>query len=56
VARSIAEEAWFHIYPIATVDDGLPLLTGLTAEEIHRRIDARLQRFYELAARARASQ
>jgi hypothetical protein len=53
VARSIAEEAWFHIWPISTVDEGLVLLTGLPAEEIHQRVDARLKRFHERAARSR---
>jgi predicted ATP-dependent protease len=55
VARSIAGEGWFHIFPIATVDEGLALLTGLPAEEVHRRVEARLQRFAALAARGRGA-
>ncbi len=49
VARSIADDGWFTVWPIGTVDDGIPLLTGLTAAEFHARVDRRLQRFYELA-------
>src|SRR5262249_21229822 len=53
VARSIAEEAWFHIWPISTVDEGLLLLTGLPEEEIRRAVDARLRGVYERAMRGR---
>jgi predicted ATP-dependent protease len=51
VAASIAGEGWFHVWPIAEVDEGLELLTGLPAGEIHARADRRLQQFYELAQR-----
>jgi predicted ATP-dependent protease len=48
VAAAIAEEGWFHIWPISTVEEGLLLLTGVSADEIHRRVDQRLQGFYEV--------
>ncbi len=51
VARSIAAEGWFHIWPISTVDEGLQLLTGLPAAAIHERVGQRLKRFHELATR-----
>ncbi len=51
IARSIAAEAWFHIWPISTVDEGLPLLTGLAASVVHERVEQRLKRFHELATR-----
>jgi predicted ATP-dependent protease len=51
VARSIAAEGWFHIWPISTVDEGLPLLTGLPAAVIHERVQQRLKRFHELVTR-----
>jgi predicted ATP-dependent protease len=49
VAQVIAAEGWFHVWPIATVDEGIPLLTGLSASAIHERVDATLARYYELA-------
>ncbi|MFI5272387.1 MAG: AAA family ATPase [Ktedonobacterales bacterium] len=53
VARSIAEEGWFHVWPVATVEDGLAILTGVAAPAIHARVDERLKRFYELTRRTR---
>lgn len=53
VAYSIAQEGWFSIWPIATVDEGLPLLMGVPADQIHARVNARLKRFYELATQSR---
>jgi predicted ATP-dependent protease len=55
VAESIAGEDWFHIWPIKDTDEGLPLLTGLPATEIHARADRRLARFYEAASRHAAT-
>jgi predicted ATP-dependent protease len=52
IAASIAHDGWFHVWPIQHVDEGLPLLTGAAAAEIHSRVDRRLQRFYELALQA----
>ena len=49
VAASIANDGWFSVWPAAAVDEALPLLTGLSATEIHTRVDRRLQRFAELA-------
>jgi len=48
----------FHLYPVATIDDGLPMLTGLAAgqrcpdmwyplDSVNGRVDARLRRFAE---------
>jgi lon-related putative ATP-dependent protease len=34
----------FHVWTAASVDDGLPLLTGLCADEVHRRVADRLAR------------
>jgi predicted ATP-dependent protease len=50
VIAAIAEDGWFHLWPIRTLDDGIPLLFGLPAADLHARVDARLQRFFELAA------
>ncbi|HEX6122756.1 MAG TPA: S16 family serine protease, partial [Ktedonobacterales bacterium] len=48
VMTAIAEEGWFHLWPIRTIDEGIPLLFGLPAATLHARVDQRLQRFYEL--------
>ena len=50
VADAIAREGWFHIWPINTVDDALPILTGAPAAEIAARVAQRLQRFHEIGA------
>jgi hypothetical protein len=55
VAASIADEGWFHVWPIQHVDEGLPLLTGVSAAEVHAQVDRQLQRFYELALQAGAA-
>jgi hypothetical protein len=49
VARAIAAEAWFHIWPIVHVDDGIPLLTSMTAADFHARVESTLDRYYRLA-------
>ena len=36
------EDGKFHIYAIETIDEGIALLTGKTAEEIHTAVDERL--------------
>ncbi|HEX9036108.1 MAG TPA: AAA family ATPase [Ktedonobacterales bacterium] len=46
VAEAIIHEGWFHIWLINTVDDALPILMGLSAQEIHARVEQRLQRFH----------
>ncbi|MBF6590540.1 MAG: AAA family ATPase, partial [Ktedonobacterales bacterium] len=56
VAESIAHEGWFSIWPISTIDEGIPLLTGLPAEDAHARVDRRLQRFYELGRASTSAQ
>ncbi|HKT37039.1 MAG TPA: AAA family ATPase, partial [Ktedonobacterales bacterium] len=53
VAYSIAQEGWFSIWLISTVDEGIPLLMGVPAEQIHARVNDRLKRFYELATQSR---
>ena len=53
VADSIEREGWFAVWPISTVDQGLALLTGVPAEQIHARVAARLQRFTAIERRAR---
>lgn len=55
VAYSIAQEGWFSIWPISMVDDGIPLLMGIPADQIHARVNERLRRFYELASASRAT-
>ena len=48
----------FHLYPVATIDDGLPILTGVAAgqrcaevwyppDSVNARVDAQLRRFAE---------
>jgi predicted ATP-dependent protease len=54
VARSIAEDGWFHVWPIATVDEGLELLTGRSANEVHKLVARRLRAFYEQSLGGRA--
>ena len=53
VASSIAREGWFHVWPVATVDEALSLLTGLPADQVHARVDERLGRFHQQALLAR---
>lgn len=48
-AASIANDGWFHIWPVATVDEAIPLLMGLPAATIHQRVEQRLKRFHEMA-------
>ncbi|HEY7983407.1 MAG TPA: AAA family ATPase [Ktedonobacterales bacterium] len=51
IADDIASGGWFHIWPVATVDEALPLLTGLSASAIHARVARTLRRFTELVER-----
>jgi lon-related putative ATP-dependent protease len=46
--REAVARGRFHIYPVSTVDQGLELLTGMPAEEIHSRSRANLAVFQEL--------
>jgi predicted ATP-dependent protease len=39
----------FAVYPVRTVDEGIALLTGLAAEEVHARVEQRLNDFAERA-------
>jgi lon-related putative ATP-dependent protease len=42
-------EGRFAVYPVSTVDEGVELLTGVPAPEIHARVEARLEEFAEQA-------
>jgi len=53
IADSIARGGWLHVWPVGTVDEAMELLTGLPAAEIHKRVNARLKRFHDLAVRSR---
>ena len=37
----------FHIYPVATIDEGLPVLTGVDPGAANRLVDAQLRRYAE---------
>ena len=37
----------FHIYAVRTIDDGLPILTGVDARTINSRVDAQLRHYAE---------
>jgi predicted ATP-dependent protease len=39
----------FAVYPVRTVDEGIALLTGLAADTVHARVEARLSEFAEKA-------
>lgn len=51
VVNSIAEEGWFNVWPLQNVDDGLPILTGMSAREVHTRVARQLRRYNEIALR-----
>jgi hypothetical protein len=53
VAASIANEGWFHIWPVATVDEAIPFLMGVPAAAVHERVERRLKRFHEMARASR---
>ena len=44
-----AEEKKFAVYAVRSVDEGVALLTGLPAAEVHARVEARLAEFAEKA-------
>ncbi|MCX7780676.1 MAG: AAA family ATPase [Negativicutes bacterium] len=37
----------FHIYPVKTIDEGIEILTGMPAEEVHRRVQKKLETYTE---------
>lgn len=43
------EQGKFAVYAVASVDEGIELLTGVPAAELHRRVEARLAEFAERA-------
>jgi hypothetical protein len=53
VAASIANDGWFHIWTVATVDDAIPLLMGISAAQLHQRVEQRLKRFQQMARASR---
>lgn len=53
VATAIANDDWFHIYPISTVDEGLALLTGVSAAQVHALANRRLYHFHQLAMQSK---
>jgi predicted ATP-dependent protease len=53
VVHAITQEGWFNIWPINWVDEGIPLLMGIPADQLHARVNERLKRFYELATQSR---
>ena len=53
VVESIMREGWFNVWPISWVDEGIPLLMGIPADQLHARVNQRLSRFYDLATQSR---
>jgi predicted ATP-dependent protease len=43
------EQGRFSVYAVASVDEGVELLTGLPAQEVHRRVESRLAEFADKA-------
>jgi lon-related putative ATP-dependent protease len=43
------EQGKFAVYAVSSVDEGIELLTGVPAAELHRRVEARLSEFAERA-------
>src|SRR5690606_3015639 len=43
------EQGMFSIYPVGSVDDGIALLTGVAAEDIHARAEEQLSEYAERA-------
>jgi predicted ATP-dependent protease len=48
VVQAVADGS-FAVYPVSSVDEGIALLTGLPAEQVHARVEARLEAFAEKA-------
>ena len=44
------EDGQFHIYAVETIDEGIALLTGKPADDIHTAVDARLRHLAEALA------
>jgi hypothetical protein len=47
IAEAIINDGWFHIWPVATVDEALALLTNHSVVDIHARVEKRLQQFHQ---------
>ncbi|MDK2836608.1 MAG: hypothetical protein PWP21_1385, partial [Thermosediminibacterales bacterium] len=39
----------FHIYPVKTVDEAIEIMTGIPADEFHKKVSGRLDRMAEEA-------
>jgi predicted ATP-dependent protease len=50
--RQAVSEGKFHLWAISTVDEGLEILTGGPASEVHAAAKARLARLAEVAKKA----
>jgi predicted ATP-dependent protease len=48
VAHSIAGEGWFRLWTAGTVDEMIPLVMGIPADVLHKRVEARLARFAQI--------
>ena len=44
-----ARQGSFHVWTVATIDEGIELLTGRPAGEVHRLVEARLQGYADIA-------
>ena len=56
VAQSITAEGWFHVWPVNTVDEAIPLLMGVTTTALHERVEKRLHDYAALqSSRARGN-
>jgi len=38
----------FHLYAISTIDQGLELLTGMPAAEVHQRVEGQLEKYFKI--------
>jgi predicted ATP-dependent protease len=43
--RAAVAEGQFHVYAVATVEDGMHILTGATPDKVHKAVDRRLRHF-----------
>jgi predicted ATP-dependent protease len=43
------EQGKFHIYSAETIDDAIEIMTGISAEEFHKKVKASLKKMAETA-------
>jgi hypothetical protein len=48
IAAAIVSEGWFHVWPVKTIDEAIPLLMGLPAATVHDRVERRLREFAQV--------